>query len=74
MCLFVSLSVSVGHKSVFSQSNEGINLVFGMEAFFNSPTLGFKEIQVSTKIGIFPSGTFPNLRKFCHGISLSNVL
>ena len=38
-----------------------------------SPALCFKEIQVSTKIKVLPSGPFflnSGLRKFCHGISI----
>ena len=52
LCLSVTSQCSV-------RRNERINLVFGVEAFSNSPTLCFKEIQLSTKIGVLPSGTFP---------------
>jgi len=49
------------------------NLVFGVELLSTSPTLCFKEIQVSTKLRVLPSGTFflnSGLRKFRRGISI----
>ena len=52
LCLSVTSWCSI-------KSNKRINLVFGIGSFFStSPTLYFKEIQVSTKIRVLPSGTF----------------
>ena len=57
------------------------NLVFGMELLSTSPTLCFKEIQVSTKLRVPPSGTFfliSGLTKFrrrtCHQLSWRKVV
>ena len=54
LCLSVSLSLYLSVTSRCSVEVVGrIELVFGMEAFFpTSPTLCFKEIQVSTKIRV----------------------
>ena len=55
LCLSVCLSVT----SRCSVEVVGrIEMVFGMDAFFDQPYTVFYEIRVSTKIGVLPSGTF----------------
>ena len=45
------MSARLTQVGVLSKGMDGrIDLVFGMEAFSTSPTLCYKEIQVSTKI------------------------
>ena len=51
----------------------GLIRFFARRLLSTSPTLWFKEIQISTKIKVFHSGTFsqaPDFRKFRHCISI----
>jgi len=57
LCLSVRVCLSVTSRRSIKR-NERTNLVFGVEAFSTSPTPRLKEIQVSTKVRVLPSGTF----------------
>jgi len=67
MCLCLSFTSRCSVKR-----DERINLVFGMEV---CPTLCFKEIEVSTKIRLLPSGTLRKIlpwhinRRMCYQLS-----
>jgi len=70
-CLSVCLSLCVCHKSVFCRTGRTNRVGFWRGSFL--PTLRFKDIQISTKIRVLPSGTFfMNFghRKFCCDISI----
>ena len=54
----MSVCLSVCHKSVFFEVVGRIELEFGVDASFDQFYAVFKEIQVSTKIGVLPSATF----------------
>jgi len=63
------------HKSVFYRNR--IICFFAWGLLSTSPTLCFKEIQLSTKITVLPSGTFlltPGLENFAMVYRLWNVL
>ena len=58
-CVRVCMAVYVSVTSrCFIETDGRNNLVFGMGLLSTSPTLCFKEIQVSTKIRVLPSKTF----------------
>ena len=59
VCLSVCPSVCLSVTSWCSVEVVGrIEMVFGVDAFFDQPYTVFYEIRVSTKIGVLPSGTF----------------
>ena len=55
VCLSVTSRCSI-------KMDELVNLVLAWRLLSTSPTLCFKEIQISTKIRVLSSGTFPKLR------------
>ena len=63
------LSVSVCTSQSCIETTGRIELVLAWRLPFTYPTVCFKEIWVSSKIGILPSGTAPNSghRKFRRG-------
>jgi len=76
VCLSVCLSVT---SRVLSKGMNGLIWFLARALLSTSPTLCFKEIQVSTKIrvGLLPSGTFlvnSGLRNFATTHRSSNVL
>ena len=64
MTLYLSVFVCLSDTNRCSIKTEGrVGLVFGKEASFDlSYTWYYKEIQVSIKVSVLPSGTFPKLR------------
>jgi len=72
LCPCLSVSVCLSQVGVLSKGMNGLMCFWPGEFFSTSRTLSFKEIQVSTKIRVLPSGIFPKLRrrKFRHGISI----
>ena len=66
--------MSVCHKSVFRRNDWTDRAGFGMEAPVHiCCTMCYKEIQISTKIRVLPSGSLfktPDFRTFRHGTSI----
>jgi len=59
LCLCLSVSICLSQVGVLSKGMNGLIslLAWSIDAFSTSPTLRFKEIQVSTQIRVLPSGT-----------------
>jgi len=76
LCPSVCLCLSVTSRSSV-KTVERIELVFGMGGFFHISYTVLKEIQVSLKIRVLPSGTFsytPDLEMCFSIIDRRNVL
>ena len=69
----MAVSVCLSQVGVLSKGMFGLISFFARRLLSTSPTLWFKEIQISTKIKVLHSGTFsqaPDFRKFRHCISI----
>ena len=55
---------------ILSKGVKGLIWFWARRLLSTTPTLCFKEIQVSTKIRVLPSGTFSYTRDFAIGLSL----
>ena len=76
LCVSVCLSVCLSQVGVLSKRKDGSSWFLASKLLSTCPTLCDKEIQISTKVRVLPSGTLSqtaeDLEIFCFGVSITD--